>query len=225
MDGYQFEYQCATILKKKHFKKVEVTKSSGDQGVDIIAYKHRKKYGIQCKYYTHPVGNKAVQEAYAGANFYDCEKVIVMTNATFTKSAAELAEKLDVELWDNCPTNRFYSIPFRLMEVLNIVLLLYGILALFSSKYTVIHLPFTIDTVTLVFILSASVFGLLGWRFVLCNLVAAGAYLYLALHLVILPAVAVADCTSVLLLTFIPVGIYLIHAIWILQKNKSRFRS
>ena len=71
MDGYQFEEQCAIILKRKHFSKIEVTKSSGDQGVDIIAYKHRKKYGIQCKYYTYPVGNKAVQEAYAGANFYD----------------------------------------------------------------------------------------------------------------------------------------------------------
>ena len=45
MDGYQFEEQCAIILKRKHFSKIEVTKSSGDQGVDIIAYKHRKKYG------------------------------------------------------------------------------------------------------------------------------------------------------------------------------------
>ena len=63
MDGYQFEEQCAIILKRKHFSKIEVTKSSGDQGVDIIAYKHRKKYGIQCKYYTYPVGNKAVQDS------------------------------------------------------------------------------------------------------------------------------------------------------------------
>ena len=46
MDGYQFEEQCAIILKRKHFSKIEVTKSSGDQGVDIIAFKHRKKYGI-----------------------------------------------------------------------------------------------------------------------------------------------------------------------------------
>ena len=73
MDGYQFEEQCAIILKRKHFSKIEVTKSSGDQGVDIIAYKHRKKYGIQCKYYTYPVGNKAVQEAYAGADRVLCD--------------------------------------------------------------------------------------------------------------------------------------------------------
>lgn len=135
MDGYQFEEQCAIILKRKHFSKIEVTKSSGDQGVDIIAYKHRKKYGIQCKYYTYPVGNKAVQEAYAGANFYDCDKVIVMTNTTFTRSAIELAEKLDVELWPDCPVTPFYSLLFKIMELLNLLLFLYAILTLFSAKY------------------------------------------------------------------------------------------
>ena len=109
MDGYEFEYQCAKILKRKHFSKIKVTQSSGDQGIDIIAFKHRKKYGIQCKYYTHPVGNKAVQEAYAGANFYDCDKAVVMTNITFTKSATQLAQKLDVELWPDCPVTPFYS--------------------------------------------------------------------------------------------------------------------
>ena len=86
MDGYQFEYQCAEILKRNGFSRVQVTQSSGDQGVDIIARKHRKKYGIQCKYYSYPVGNKAVQEAYAGANFYDCDKAMVMTNLTFTRA-------------------------------------------------------------------------------------------------------------------------------------------
>ena len=43
MDGYQFEYQCAEILKRNGFSRVQVTQSSGDQGVDIIARKHRKK--------------------------------------------------------------------------------------------------------------------------------------------------------------------------------------
>ena len=43
MDGYEFEYQCAKILKRKHFSKIKVTQSSGDQGIDIIAFKHRKK--------------------------------------------------------------------------------------------------------------------------------------------------------------------------------------
>ena len=182
MDGYQFEYQCAEILKRNGFSRVQVTQSSGDQGVDIIARKHRKKYGIQCKYYSYPVGNKAVQEAYAGANFYDCDKAMVMTNLTFTRAATELAEKLEVELWDHCPTTRYYSLLFKLMSLMNIVFFLYGILLLFfiQNKDTFsFHLP---GGVLLgVLLVAASVFGFLGWRFVLCNLAAGGIYLSIQL--------------------------------------------
>ena len=219
MDGYQFEYQCAAILKRKHFSKIEVTKSSGDQGVDIIAYKRRKKYGIQCKYYTYPVGNKAVQEAYAGANFYDCDKAMVMTNTTFTRSATELAEKLEVELWANCPTSRYYSVPFKLMGLINIVLFIYGILELLSLRYSFIQLPFTVDHVTLGIILAASVCGLIGWRLMLCNLVAAGAYLYLALHLILLPAINNSGYTDWQLLALIPAIAYLLHACYLIRKK------
>lgn len=219
MDGYQFEYQCAAILKRKHFSKVEVTKSSGDQGVDIIAYKHRKKYGIQCKYYTYPVGNKAVQEAYAGANFYDCNKAMVMTNTTFTRSATELAEKLEVELWANCPTSRYYSLPFKLMGLISIIIFLYGMLELLSPKYSLIQLPFTADHVTLALMFTASVCGFVGWRLMLCNLVAAGAYLYLALHLILLPAITNSDYTDWQLLALIPAIAYLLHACYLIRKK------
>lgn len=100
MDGYQYEHQCARALKKKGFSNVTVTRKSGDQGIDILAYKGRKKYGIQCKYYSHPVGNKAVQEAFAGAKYYDCDVSVVLTNNNFTKSAKDLAEKINVVLWE-----------------------------------------------------------------------------------------------------------------------------
>ena len=102
MNGHKFEYKCARMLRRKGFHHVEVTKKSGDQGVDIIAYKHFSKYAVQCKYYSYPVGNKAVQEVYAGGKYYDCDRCIVMTNGTFTKAAISAANKLDVKLWDNC---------------------------------------------------------------------------------------------------------------------------
>ena len=202
MDGYEFEYQCAKILKRKHFSKIKVTQSSGDQGIDIIAFKHRKKYGIQCKYYTHPVGNKAV----------------VMTNITFTKSATQLAQKLDVELWPNCPVTPFYSLPFKIMSLLNAVLFLYAVLAFLSLKpeFDFIHLPFVPDTLMLVIILTASISGIFGWSFFLCNLITAGAYLYLAFHTLILPTYAeTGSCTNIHLLSLIPAGVYLLHAGWI----------
>ena len=207
MDGYQFEYQCAEILKRNGFSRVQVTQSSGDQGVDIIARKHRKKYGIQCKYYSYPVGNKAVQEAYAGANFYDCDKAMVMTNLTFTRAATELAEKLEVELWDHCPTTRYYSLLFKLMSLMNIVFFLYGILLLFfiQNKDTFsFHLP---GGVLLgVLLVAASVFGFLGWRFVLCNLAAGSIYLYLSLHTVLLPAITSAAYSDSLFIACLLAG-------------------
>ena len=99
-NGAEFEEYCASILSKNDFEQIEVTRSSGDQGIDIIAYSQGVKYGIQCKFYSKPVGNKAVQEAFAGKQFYKCHVVIVLTNNKFTKSAIELADSLGVVLWD-----------------------------------------------------------------------------------------------------------------------------
>lgn len=101
MDGHEYENACGRYLQTIGFKDVQVTKASGDQGLDVVAFKDGKKYGIQCKYYSKPVGNKAVQEAFSGAKYYKCDKAIVMTNNTFTKSAKELAASLGVELWEN----------------------------------------------------------------------------------------------------------------------------
>lgn len=38
MNGHQYEHQCAKRLKSKGFYNVTVTKGSGDQGIDVIAY-------------------------------------------------------------------------------------------------------------------------------------------------------------------------------------------
>ncbi|MEJ8760612.1 restriction endonuclease [Enterocloster sp. HCN-30185] len=100
MEGHDFECFCANLLRKNGYKNVEVTPKSGDQGIDVIAYKEKVKYGIQCKCYSSDIGNKAVQEAFSGARFYDCHVPVVLTNQHFTKSAIELASKNNVILWD-----------------------------------------------------------------------------------------------------------------------------
>lgn len=100
MEGHEFEYYCASILEKNGFEGVDVTKGSGDQGIDIIAQKDGVKYGIQCKCYSADIGNKAVQEAFAGKTYYGCHIAAVLTNRYFTKSAKDLAERNGVLLWD-----------------------------------------------------------------------------------------------------------------------------
>lgn len=100
MEGHEFEYYCAELLKKSGFQEVEVTRGSGDYGIDILAEKDGVTYAIQCKRYNAPVGVKAVQEAYAGRDYYDRMVGAVLTNQYFTQPAVEAARKLKILLWD-----------------------------------------------------------------------------------------------------------------------------
>lgn len=100
MDGHDFEYYCADLLRKRGFQEVEVTRGSGDYGIDILAERDGVTYAIQCKCYGDSVGVKAVQEAYAGRDYYDCMVGAVLTNQYFTQPAVEAAKKLKILLWD-----------------------------------------------------------------------------------------------------------------------------
>ena len=100
MDGRDFEFFCADLLEQKGFLDVEVTKGSGDFGIDILAEKDGVTYAIQCKRYEEPVGVKAVQEAYAGREYYDRMVGAVMSNQYFTEPAVAAAKKLKILLWD-----------------------------------------------------------------------------------------------------------------------------
>ena len=100
MEGRDFEFFCADLLQKRGFLDVEETKGSGDNGVDILSEKVGVSYAIQCKRYDEPVVVKAVQEAYAGWDYYDKMVGVVMSNQYFTKNAVEMARKLKILLWD-----------------------------------------------------------------------------------------------------------------------------
>jgi len=100
MEGHAFEQFCADLLRRRGFKDVKVTRGSGDFGIDILAERDGISYGIQCKNYTSPIGVKAVQEVYAGRDYYDCMVGVVMSNQYFTGPAVEAAKKLKIVLWD-----------------------------------------------------------------------------------------------------------------------------
>ncbi len=61
MSGREFEEFIGTLFSNMGYT-VEVTKASGDQGIDIIAIRDGIKIGIQTKCYGGVVSNKAVQE-------------------------------------------------------------------------------------------------------------------------------------------------------------------
>ena len=99
MEGYDFERLVSEMFIKLGFSS-EVTKPSGDYGVDVIAQKSGVKFGIQVKRSYNPISIKAVQEIVAGLNYYNCNKGIIVTNNVFTKAAIELATKNQIQLWD-----------------------------------------------------------------------------------------------------------------------------
>ena len=99
MEGRDFEHYCAELLRRRGFQEVEVTKGSGDYGIDILAEKDGVTYAVQCKRYAAPVGVKAVQEAYAGRDYYDRMVGAVLTNQYFTQPAVEAARRLKILLW------------------------------------------------------------------------------------------------------------------------------
>lgn len=106
LDGIEFEYYVAQLLSDNGFKKVTLTKATGDFGVDITAIKDNKFWAFQCKHYRSKLGLKPIQEVYSGAAKYAATKAVVVTNSYFTKNAIELASKLDVELWDRAKLSK-----------------------------------------------------------------------------------------------------------------------
>ncbi len=100
MSGSQFEHFVADIMRGLGYR-AEVLGGSGDQGVDVIATGGRgERIAIQCKQYDRPVGNKPVQEVFAGAKHHRCPKAMVVAPMGFTKGAIALARSVGVDLHD-----------------------------------------------------------------------------------------------------------------------------
>lgn len=110
MTPNDYEHFCAKLLIEQDFD-ARVTKQSGDQGADVIIYSNNKPLIIiQCKLYSSPVGNKAVQEVYSARKHYGAKLALVVTNNTYTRSAIELANTTSVLLLHHNDLVDFFNI-------------------------------------------------------------------------------------------------------------------
>lgn len=98
-DGVYFE-QLVMELYTHFGYNIVTTKTTGDQGVDLIMTKGSEKIAVQCKRYKNNINNKAIQEVFAGMHFYNCNSAMVVTSSSYTYSAKQLAEALNVQLID-----------------------------------------------------------------------------------------------------------------------------
>lgn len=94
MSGHDFEMYLVKVFRASGYKTELVGNEGADFGADLIAEKGNVRFAVQAKNYdrnVHKVGNDAVQQAIAGATYYDCQEAMVVTNAHFTKAAKEQA--------------------------------------------------------------------------------------------------------------------------------------
>ena len=101
MDPRELELHVARVLGGLRGWKAEATRSSADQGADVIATgPNRQRLAIQVKRYQQNVGNDAVQAVVASKALYKCSGAVVVTSGPgFTRAARELAEANAVKLW------------------------------------------------------------------------------------------------------------------------------
>lgn len=100
LDGYDFEKLVHKIFYAYGYN-VTLTKKSGDKGVDLVAKRFKKKIVIQAKmYYNNNVGNSAIQQIHTAREYFGACTAVAFTNSFFTKSAKDMANKLNIVLID-----------------------------------------------------------------------------------------------------------------------------
>jgi restriction endonuclease Mrr len=106
LSGTDFERLITSLLEKMGFR-AEMTKASGDGGIDIVAFLEKPlvggRYLIQCKRFdtATQIGAPMVREFY-GAVVADRKAIkgIFVTTTNFTTQAREFAHSLPLELID-----------------------------------------------------------------------------------------------------------------------------
>ncbi|GJM17723.1 MAG: hypothetical protein DHS20C13_30500 [Thermodesulfobacteriota bacterium] len=99
LDGVEFEKYVRTVFENLSFH-VDETRTTGDQGADLVLNKGAEKTVVQVKNHNKNIPNKAIQEVVAAKKYYDATNAMVVVSSSFTQGAIDLALKNGVELWD-----------------------------------------------------------------------------------------------------------------------------
>ena len=106
MSGAEFELFVADVFGAMGHR-ARVVGGSGDQGVDVIVDLGGERVAVQCKNHGKPVGNRAVQQVYAGARHHGCSQAWAVAPAGFTEGAKALARSTGVALFDGAAIGRW----------------------------------------------------------------------------------------------------------------------
>jgi restriction endonuclease Mrr len=108
-DGKALEEEVRELLRSMGLK-ATTTRTTGDGGIDIIAYSDSPlfsgKYVVQCKDWAGSVGESVIRDLYGVVTAESANKGILITTGTITKSAQKFAEGKPLELIDGQELNK-----------------------------------------------------------------------------------------------------------------------
>ncbi len=97
----EFEMFVGDLFRKMGYD-VELTPSTGDYGVDVVAKKDGNTVAIQVKKYEQGnlIGTQVVQQTLGAMWRVKADQSIIVTTSGFTVYAKEQAKEAPIELWD-----------------------------------------------------------------------------------------------------------------------------
>jgi restriction system protein len=102
MNSREFEFFCAKLFELQGYK-AKVTKATGDGGKDVILWKGKTKYYVECKHYnadgkvSRPIANKLYGTMCADG----VERGIIITTGRFTKECVEWCKMTGIRTLTN----------------------------------------------------------------------------------------------------------------------------
>lgn len=97
MDGWSFEWEIAKLFRNRGFD-AQVTKGSGDGGVDIFLRRNAELSVVQCKQHKTAVPPAVVRDLYGVLTHHNAQKAVLVSTSGFTAGAIEFARDKPIEL-------------------------------------------------------------------------------------------------------------------------------
>ena len=97
MDGAKFEHEMASLFRLAGFQ-AQVTKASGDGGIDIILTRGTRRIAVQCKRYQKDVGPHVIRDLWGTMHHQGYEEGCIVTTAYFTQGVKDFARGKNIYL-------------------------------------------------------------------------------------------------------------------------------
>ena len=99
LDGHAFEREFARLLTS-HGYRTEITRGSGDAGVDIIANDSNGLIAVQCKRHKNPVGPAVIRELYGAVIAGKYNSGMLVVTGGVTKGVRDFVEGKPLQIVD-----------------------------------------------------------------------------------------------------------------------------